>query len=285
MDLGWDGDERLEVGDLSFSLSLDPAVYDRSRSALQSFVLLKDRGMIEALVERVPETLDNIVELGIFKGGSIALYSELFQPKTLVGIELHQHRVPALDDYIERHHLADRLRLFYGTSQADRARLAAIVHECFGEEQLDLVVDDGSHRYAHTKASLNVLLPRLRPGGLYLIEDWGWSHWPGEEWQHPRNQFAKERTPLTNLVIELMMAAETDPGLISEVDVTNKCAFVTRGPKSSLPADFDISASYLTAGRRIFPRPPVSFHLPSRYEVRRWLRRHDPRARAAPGPR
>jgi predicted O-methyltransferase YrrM len=273
----WHSDRHLEVGDVNFALSLDPADYDSSRSALDRFVLLKDRGMLEALAARAQEPVERIVELGIFKGGSIALYSEMFQPKTLVGVELHQHRVPALDEYVSRSSLEDRIHLFYGTSQSDRGRIEAILEECFGDEPLDLVVDDGSHRYSHTKASLNLLLPRMRPGGLYVIEDWGWAHWPGDDWQHPTNQYAKERTPLTNLVFELVMASATDPGLISEVDVANKCAFVTRGPGPPLAGDFDISTSYLTAGRKILHRPILSLELPNRYEVRHWLRRHDPR--------
>jgi predicted O-methyltransferase YrrM len=275
--MNWHDDSHLEVGDLNFSLSLDPGVYDGSRSELENFVLLKDKGMLESFVARAPKQADRIVELGIFKGGSIALYSEMFHPKTLVGIELHQHRVPALDQYIAGSGLEDRVHLYYGTSQSDRSRITTILNERFGEEPLDLVVDDGSHRYAHTRASLNLMLPRMRPGGLYVIEDWGWAHWPGDAWQHPTNQFAKERTPLTKLIFELVMASESDPGLISEVDVTNKCAFVTRGSDSSPRTDFDISTSYLTAGKKLLHRPVVSFDLPNRYEVKRWLRRRDPR--------
>ena len=84
---------------------------------------------------------------------------------------------------------------------------------------------------------------------------------------------------MTKLIFELVMASATDPGLISDVDVTNKCAFVTRGPGPPLAAGFDISASYLTAGRKILHDPMPSLALPNRYEVRRWLRRHDPRRR------
>ena len=281
MSLTWHDDQHLEVGELTFALSLNPADYNSSRSGLERFVLLKNRRMIEAFTARAPERAERIIELGIFKGGSIALYSEMFHPKTLVGVELHQHRVPALDEYISSRSLEDRIHLFYGTSQSDRPRITAILEECFRDEPLDLVVDDGSHRYEHTRASLNLLLPRLAPGGLYVIEDWGWAHWPGDQWQHPTNQYAKERNPLTKLIFELMMAAETDPGLISEVDVTSKCAFVTRGGGPMPDSDFDISSSYLTAGRKLLHRPAVSIDLPNRYEVRRWLRRHDPRRRAA----
>ena len=36
---------------------------------------------------------------------------------------------------------------------------------------LDVIIDDGSHRVEHQRASLLVLFPGLRPGGLYVLED------------------------------------------------------------------------------------------------------------------
>jgi predicted methyltransferase len=38
------------------------------------------------------------------------------------------------------------------------------------DQLLDLVVDDTSH-LGPTRASFNTLFPRLRPGGVYVIED------------------------------------------------------------------------------------------------------------------
>ena len=40
----------------------------------------------------------------------------------------------------------------------------------------DLIVDDASHLYRPTLASFEVLYPRLRPGGTYVIEDWAGDH-------------------------------------------------------------------------------------------------------------
>jgi hypothetical protein len=41
---------------------------------------------------------------------------------------------------------------------------------------LDLVIDDASHRLRETISSFEVLFPLLRPGGLFLLEDWDWQH-------------------------------------------------------------------------------------------------------------
>ena len=60
--------------------------------------------------------------------------------------------------------------------QADRAGSPRSSSEAFGDQPLDLVIDDCSHLYEATRASFNELFPRLRPGGLYWIEDWPWAH-------------------------------------------------------------------------------------------------------------
>jgi hypothetical protein len=51
--------------------------------------------------------------------------------------------------------------------QADRPRLRQVFHPAY----FDLIVDDGSHLFEHQICALEALLPRLRPGGHYVIED------------------------------------------------------------------------------------------------------------------
>src|SRR5215207_423787 len=68
----------------------------------------------------------------------------------------------------------NRPSLLRGRPVRSRARLGAIVADEFGDEELDLVIDDASHRLEPTRTSFETLFPRLRDGGLYLIEDWKW---------------------------------------------------------------------------------------------------------------
>lgn len=117
-----------------------------------------------------------IVELGIDRGGSTALLHALFQPRRLVAIELATEPAAALSAYILRYGLEDVIRPHYGSNQADRAGLAAIVERELDGQPLDLVVDDASHLLEETRASFETLFPLLRPGGLYVIEDWNADH-------------------------------------------------------------------------------------------------------------
>ncbi len=156
----------------------------------------------------------NVFEIGIWDGASTVLWNEYFRPEKLVAIDRgggeggQRQGTPFGEDsayfkhYLLSRGLRERIRTYWGVDQADAARLREIVAAEF-DGPLDLVIDDGSHRYGPTRASFEVLFPLLRPGGLYLIEDWSWSHcgWA----QAPDDGYAGD-TPLTNLIVELLEA-------------------------------------------------------------------------------
>ncbi len=161
---------RFRVGDIEFLCG-----YEDSKS--RSFSILKDRIMVEEYLEIVERFRgENFVELGIASGGSVALTALVAPPRKLVAVELKQDRVEALDELIADRGLGERVRLHYGVDQADRARLADIVEDEFGDEPLGLVIDDASHLLSETRASFETLFPRLRPGGLFVIDDWNHEH-------------------------------------------------------------------------------------------------------------
>jgi len=278
-DVHWTDSEHLRVGNAEFYLTIDQGEMSVSHSDSERFVLAKRQSMVEALLEKAPTGIRNIFDLGIFKGGSIALYNELFHPTRIVGIELSHYRVTPLDDYVTRQSLEDVVHLHYGTWQHDTARLTSILREEFGDEMLDLVADDCSHKYEQTKASLNVLFPRLRPGGLYLIEDWGSAHWPGDHWQGRKNQYAKEANPLSKLILELVMVSASRPGLVKEITIDGSTAYVTRGDEAVSDPHFDISTSYQTAGRRILAKR-TRLGTPTGNELRTMVRRYSGRRSA-----
>jgi hypothetical protein len=118
--------------------------------------------------------------------------------------------------------------MYGGVDQGDTARLAEIADEVFGEEPIDLVVDDCSHRYKLSHASFNELFPRLRPGGVYVIEDWPWAHAPvGTE--EEAVAWSLRLVPLTRLVFEVILAIPGVPRLISGVEIDSNSVYVTRG--------------------------------------------------------
>ena len=107
------------------------------------------------------------LEIGVSQGGSLQLWRHYFGPQaTIFGIDIN----PACAQYDGQ---AGSVRI---GSQADPAFLQRVVAEMGG---IDIVLDDGSHRMDHVRASLEALFPHLATGGLYLIEDLHTAYWPG----------------------------------------------------------------------------------------------------------
>lgn len=242
----WHDNEHLQIGDTSFLVTLDPAIWNTTESTPERFLMDKNWWLVESNLEYFPETIQNMIEIGIFKGGSIALYEQLFSPARLVGVDIQTDRVSALDRYLERRLATERVRLYYGIDQQDRQALRSIAHENFRDQPLDLVIDDASHLYEPSKTSLNVFLPLLRPGGVYLIEDWGWAHWQNSYEEYGAASYADEKRPLTKLIFEAAMLAASRPGIISNVFIDSGRAFLTRGSEVLMDEDFEISDAYLT---------------------------------------
>ena len=247
--LTWQNDDRCVIGDITFQVL--PAGYrarehqDASMKGAE-FLLFKEPPLIDQYAEVVEELRPlHIVELGIFQGGGTVLLSELAHPRVLVAIDHKPAGPQTLREYISRNGLDRTVRIYDDVDQADRARLAEILDEEFGDNRLDLVVDDCSHMYGATRTSFNELFPRLRPGGVYLIEDWSWAHTPGGDGWWP------DEVPLTKLVIELLLAQPYVPGLISELTVYDRWLRATRGDVKIDPRDFDISACSRPRGRSL----------------------------------
>lgn len=116
-----------------------------------------------------------MVELGVAYGGSVALFSLLARPSRFVAIELSPDRLPILDDFIRDQGLAGTVHVHHGVDQADVETLRKLVVEGCGDV-LDLVIDDASHLYDETVASFECLFPMVRPGGVYIVEDWSCDH-------------------------------------------------------------------------------------------------------------
>jgi predicted O-methyltransferase YrrM len=198
-------------------------------SSEHHFVVAKQTAMVDVLSD-VVEALQprRIVDLGIFKGGSTALLALLARPEKLTAVELDPEPVEALDSFLADYNLRTAVSCHYGLDQGDRDRLDRLVLADHEGEPLDLVVDDASHLLRQTRTSFEVLFPRLRPGGIYMIEDWAWAHFPEPLWQQGGGYF-HDRPALTNLIVELMMMVGTSTDLVADITVTHDIALIKRG--------------------------------------------------------
>jgi cephalosporin hydroxylase len=251
---------RFRVGDIEFHCG-----YEDSES--RHFAILKDPALVEEYLEIVRRFQgENLVELGIASGGSVALTALVATPGKLVAIDLDPDRVHPLDELIAERGIGDRVRVYYGIDQADQMRLADIVQDEFGEEPLGLVIDDASHLLPQTRASFETLFPRLRPGGLFVIEDWNHQHLlsrglsaalatpsPDLEAQFGRRLAeGPPEAPLTQLIVELMLARGESHEFVREVQVDRRWARVYRGSGELDPSKFRL-ADFITNDFGLLP--------------------------------
>lgn len=233
-DMTWEPD-RLTWRGLTFRLE-DPA---RPVPGEDGLVLWKTRALVEQYrsfwAERAAFTPRRVFELGLWKGGSVAFWAEALQPERLVGVDLRRASgSPAFESYLADH--AAKVAVHWGIDQRDQSRLGALADAGF-EGPLDLVIDDASHLYDPTRTSFEALFPRLRPGGLYIIEDWAWAHWP--RFQGAASPFARE-IPLTRLVAELV-AAVGSGDQVRAVSVRRGFVAIERGELPT-PEPFTVDA-------------------------------------------
>lgn len=164
------GGQRFRVANTEFVSAYGTSTVDR-------FSILKSAAQVDFYQDLCRRFVGgSVIELGIASGGSAALLALLAKPTKFVAIELNQTPVAALQELIDREDLGDRVRPYYGVDQADRERLIDIAAVEFGQRPLDLVIDDASHLLPQTTTSFETLFPLLRPGGLYVIEDWNSMH-------------------------------------------------------------------------------------------------------------
>ena len=111
----------------------------------------------------------HLLELGISQGGSLELWRDYFRRGTIAGIDISPVR---LDDPTGRIHV-------YQGLQQDTALLDRVRRET-APDGFDIIIDDCSHIGEFTALSFWHLFDRhLKPGGLYVIEDWGTGYMRG----------------------------------------------------------------------------------------------------------
>ena len=183
--------------------------------------------------------VDNMIEVGVWDGGSAIFFWNLLKPNKLCCIELKK-KVEKLSSYIEREQLSDKFRVHLGVDQADRESLNTILENEYPDSALDLVIDDASHLYTPSRATFETLFPRLRPGGLYFLEDWKtnliFTHNGGTE--------SAAFPPFHQLVHELLDVSMRAPDVISAVKCYHNFVVFERGSETIGEKEFDIG-SYL----------------------------------------
>jgi hypothetical protein len=110
----------------------------------------------------------NILEIGTFQGESTRVLAAAFPLAKIVTVDIEDRLLDFSDLPMVTSLVGD---------QTDRAFLEEMLHREF-PNGLDLVIDDASHLGIASMKSFNYVVPFLKSGGAYIVEDWGTGYWP-----------------------------------------------------------------------------------------------------------
>lgn len=139
------------LDDLAFKYGADKTPRIKHHYTDVYFELFKDRR----------DTVKKVLEIGVAEGASLRMFRDFFPNATIYGAEVDQARVDKLQglDRIEvfqcDQSIGNNLRLVIGTSGFD----------------LDLVIDDGSHKPSDQLFSCLTIMQWLKKDCIYIIED------------------------------------------------------------------------------------------------------------------
>jgi hypothetical protein len=115
-------------------------------------------------LERFRGTSARVLEIGVFRGGGLEMLRGYLGPDAhLVGLDIDPVAVAVANGYVVV--LGD---------QSDPEVLRAVSEE---HGPFDVVIDDGGHTMEQQIGAAEILLPLLKPGGVYLVEDTHTSYW------------------------------------------------------------------------------------------------------------
>ena len=233
--------------------------YDGKTSS-DAIAILKNRRFIQLYRELLAPRPRKIFEIGFYQGGMPLFIADMQEPDTeedgdplhIVGID-YWPPSEALEQIITRHDLGSTIKLQGGILQDDAKTIHSILASEYHGQPLDLIIDDCSHQYHETKTCFENLFTQLKPGGKYVIEDWGWQHWPGEPWQSDKSPF-HGKPSMSNLIIELVMAMASRPDILARIDIASSyCVVITRGPAPPHGEIVTLSEITKMAGRVYIP--------------------------------
>lgn len=109
----------------------------------------------EELLEPLRHRPMTMLEIGVYRGASLRMWQCWFPHAKVYGLDLDISGADAPNCEL------------VAASQTDRVFIDAR----WGDDTFDLIIDDGSHRLADQILSLCYLWPKLKSGGIYVIED------------------------------------------------------------------------------------------------------------------
>lgn len=98
----------------------------------------------------------DVLEIGVQTGESLMLWEAYFPQASITGLD-HCDKASCRSSKVK----------LVRANQESRPSM----QQALGDAQFDLIIDDGGHHMRQQQISLGYLFQRLRPGGIYILED------------------------------------------------------------------------------------------------------------------
>jgi len=111
------------------------------------------------------------LEVGVYEGESTKVFSRYFEAGAIIGIDLQIRDI----DFSGFNNVT-----YLKANQTNGDALGDIASN-YAPDGFDIILDDASHVGYFSLLTFLHLFAHLKPGGLYIVEDWGtgyWSTWP-----------------------------------------------------------------------------------------------------------
>ncbi len=110
-----------------------------------------------------------LLELGVYKGGSILMWGEYFKNGTIVGLDINDPEIELPQN------------VYFEKGDQRNKKLLEDISKKYTKGGFDIIIDDASHYGNFTEAGFLICFRNLlKTGGIYVIEDWGTGYW--EDW-------------------------------------------------------------------------------------------------------
>ena len=136
---------------------------------------LPNREFYEEHLRRLAWRRISLLQVGVFRGESLAVWSEWMRRARIVGLDVNLGPAEAHRSNLEaRGAFANKNVELIETDTTDASRFAKTVaahKELFTAGAFDVIIDDGCHTTPCVLATFDALIGFLKPGGLYFVED------------------------------------------------------------------------------------------------------------------
>jgi hypothetical protein len=109
-------------------------------------------------------TPTSILEIGVHQGESTKVFATVYPHAKIVALDLDRHQHV---DFSAFGNIT-----YIGVDQTDTKRLEEVIKNEF-PAGFDFVIEDASHIGAYSHITFHTVFPHLKPGGIYIVEDWG----------------------------------------------------------------------------------------------------------------